>query len=248
MKQLGLIGYPLSHSFSKKYFSDKFQQENIAEDWNYELYPLETIEKLEILLKNTPNLVGLNVTIPYKEQVLPFLDSIDESAKAIGAVNAIVLQDGKLKGYNTDVYGFENSIKPLLLPHHQRALILGTGGASKAVKYGLDRLNIESTYVSRTPAAGQLSYTDLTPDVFKKYQVIVNTSPLGMYPNESICPDIPYAEIANNSLLYDLVYNPSETLFLMQGKARGAILKNGLEMLHLQAEKAWAIWNGEIEQ
>lgn len=248
MKGLGLIGYPLSHSFSKKYFSDKFQTEGIAKDWKYELYALESIEELKMLLKNTPNLVGLNVTIPYKEQVLPFLDSIGEGAKAIGAVNTIVIQNGKLKGYNTDVYGFGNSIKPLLLPHHQRALILGTGGASKAVRYALEQLNIEVTYVSRTPAAGQLSYKDLTPDVFKKYQVIVNTSPLGTYPNEDACPAIPYGEITADYLFYDLVYNPSETLFLRQGKAKGAMIKNGLEMLHLQAEKAWAIWNVEIEQ
>ena len=242
MKQLGLIGYPLSHSFSKKYFSDKFSNEKI-EGYHYDLFPLENIQELTKLLKEHSNLVGLNVTIPYKEQVMPFLDEISESAKGIGAVNTIRIENGQLKGFNTDAYGFEKSLKAFLKPHHQYALILGTGGAAKAVQYVLEQLNIEYKYVSRTPDEEQFSYSELNEKILEKYQVIVNTTPLGMYPKTEQCPNIPYQYLTNKHLLYDLVYNPKESLFLKNGKEKGASIKNGLEMLHLQAEKAWSIWN-----
>lgn len=242
MKQLGLIGYPLSHSFSKKYFSDKFLDENIK-GFHYDLFPLNDIQKLTRLLKEQPNLLGLNVTIPYKEQVIPFLDEISESAKAIGAVNTIRIENGKLKGFNTDAYGFEESLKVFLKPHHKNALILGTGGAAKAIQYVLEKLDIGYKYVSRTPKAEQFSYDELNEQIFNKYEIIVNTTPLGMFPKVEQCPAIPYEYLTNQHLLYDLVYNPKETLFLKKGKEKGASIKNGLEMLHLQAEKAWSIWS-----
>ncbi len=242
MKQLGLIGYPLSHSFSKRYFSDKFINEKI-DGYHYDLFPLDSIQKLTDLLKEKPNLVGLNVTIPYKEQVIPFLDEVSKSAKSIGAVNTIVIENGKLKGYNTDAYGFEVSLKKFLKPHHQHALILGTGGAAKAVQYVLEQLNIGYKYVSRTPTEEQFAYTELDEKTLKKYKIIINTTPLGMSPNNHQYPAIPYNFLTSEHLLYDLVYNPAESSFLKNGKAKGAAIKNGLEMLHLQAEKAWSIWN-----
>lgn len=242
MKQLGLIGYPLSHSFSKKYFSKKFIEENI-EGFHYELFPIERIEDLPELIKNQPNLIGLNVTIPYKQQVIPYMDSLSDAAKAIGAVNTIIVRDGKLTGDNSDVYGFEVSLKKELQSHHKKALILGTGGAAKAVAYVLKKLGITFKYVSRKPSEGQLSYKDLNKQIIHEYPVIINTTPLGMSPNIDSCPDIPYDFIDEKSLLYDLVYNPLETLFLKKGKDSGATIINGLEMLHLQAEKSWQIWN-----
>jgi shikimate dehydrogenase len=242
MKQLGLIGYPLSHSFSKKYFADKFINEKI-DGYHYDLFPLENIQKLLDLLKDKPNLVGLNVTIPYKEQVIPFLDELSKSAKGIGAVNTIIIENGKLKGYNTDSYGFEISLKQFLKPYHKHALILGTGGAAKAVQYVLEQLGIGYKYVSRTPNEEQFAYTELDETILQKYKVIINTTPLGMYPKAHQCPAIPYNFLTSEHLLYDLVYNPAVSLFLENGKARGAAIKNGLEMLHLQAEGAWSIWN-----
>ena len=242
MKQLGLIGYPLSHSFSKKYFFDKFVKEQI-EGFHYDLFPLSGIYELTNLLNEKPNLVGFNITIPYKEQVIPFLDEMSKSAKAIGAVNTVIIEKGKLKGYNTDVYGFEVSLKKILEPYHKHALILGTGGAAKAIQYVFEQLSIEYKYVSRTPNSEQFSYAELDEKIIEKYKIIVNTTPLGMSPNIDQCPMLPYECLTNEHLLYDLTYNPRETLFLKNGKIKGATIKNGLEMLHLQAEKAWDIWN-----
>jgi len=244
MQQLyGLIGYPLSHSFSKAYFAKKFQDLGI-ENKHYDLFPLAKIEEFSDLLTRDKNIVGLNVTIPYKEKVMRFLDEIDEAAEKIGAVNTIkIAANGKTKGYNTDVYGFEKSLLALLQPHHQAALILGTGGAAKAVKYVLEKCHIRYKMVARRPKATQFSYEDIDETVLQKYSIIINATPLGMSPNLESCPNLPYEHLTKQHLLYDLVYNPAETVFLQKGKQQGAIIKNGLEMLHLQAEKAWQIWN-----
>lgn len=239
--QLGLIGYPLSHSFSKRYFSEKFDQEHLT-GYHYELFPLENIQALPSLLKNTSNLLGLNVTIPYKQEVIRYLDECSDEARTIGAVNTIKIINHRLYGFNTDVYGFEQSLRPLLQPHHQGALILGTGGAAKAVAYVLQKLQIYYTFVSRTPNEAQLSYQSINQQVLSDYTIIINATPLGTFPNIDRCPDLPYGLLNNRHLLYDLVYNPTETLFLKRGKLRSTSTKNGLEMLHLQADKAWKIW------
>ncbi|MGB0862835.1 MAG: shikimate dehydrogenase family protein [Saprospiraceae bacterium] len=246
MKMLGLIGYPLSHSFSKKYFTEKFEKKGI-EDYKYELFPLKNIEELTNLLVEHPSFRGLNVTIPYKEAVLPFLKKVSEEAAAIGAVNTIKIENGVLTGYNTDVYGFEKSIFPFLKPHHKKALIFGTGGASKAVRFTLSKLGIEYKFVSRNPDNSQLSYQAIDEAILSEYQVIVNTTPLGMSPKVDSCPDIPYHFLNKKHLLYDLVYNPSETLFLKKGRKAGASIKNGMEMLVLQAEKSWEIYGDYSE-
>lgn len=244
MKQLGLIGYPLTHSFSKKYFGEKFERENI-EGWQYELYPLAQITDFNALLRGGQNWVGINVTIPYKEAVLPYLDELDAEAAAIGAVNCIKIgADGRLRGYNTDVYGFEVSLRQFLngaqLP---RALVLGTGGAAKGVWFVLQKLGIEPLYVSRNPPKGGICYADLTPEKIANYPLIVNTTPLGMSPNiESVVP-IPFEGLTSQHYLYDLVYNPAITTFLKLGQEQGAHIKNGMDMLYLQAEKGWEIWN-----
>ena len=239
----GLIGYPLSHSFSKRYFNAKFADEKL-EDHYYELFPLQEIEALKQLIGDNPNLKGLNVTIPYKKAVIPYLDIIDTEAEQIGAVNTIQIKDGKLTGYNTDVYGFEQSLLKLLKPEiHRAALILGTGGAAQAVAYVLHKNRIPFRYVSRSKLQNNyLTYSELSGQM-SSYQIIINTTPLGMSPHIDSKPDLPYEEIGRDHLFYDLVYNPDETAFLSAGKARGAMIKNGLEMLHLQAEKAWEIWN-----
>ncbi len=242
MRQFGLIGYPLSHSFSKGYFAQKFKKENIT-DAQYDTFPLENIHLIEQLFNQKSNLFGLNVTIPYKQQVIPFLDSLEEAAAKIGAVNTIKFIDGKKIGYNSDVYGFEMSLKPLLKKHHNFALILGTGGASKAVEYVLEQLNINFQYVSRTKSEQTITYHEIDEHLMKKATVIINTSPIGMYPNIETAPEIPYQFISVQHLLYDLVYNPEVTLFLKKGIEKGAKTKNGLEMLHLQAERSWEIWN-----
>ncbi|MDP4266598.1 MAG: shikimate dehydrogenase [Bacteroidota bacterium] len=247
MRIFGLIGYPLSHSFSQKYFNDKFQNEGIT-DSDYKLFPLKNIYDLRSLL--TSELIGLNVTIPYKEKIIQFLDDIDPIADEVGAVNTIKIkyESGKyiLKGYNTDVYGFEQSIKPLLNIHHQKALILGTGGASKAVYYVLKNIGIECLFVSRNPQMNNsISYETLNKTVIESFKLIINTTPLGMYPNIKEVPPIPYEFLSENHFLYDLIYNPKETLFLHEGKKAGAIIQNGLNMLYFQAEKAWEIWNEE---
>jgi shikimate dehydrogenase len=252
MRLFGLIGYPLSHSFSQKYFTEKFGRENIA-DAEYKLFPLQDISALTALLHSHPDIRGLNVTIPYKEAVIPYLDELDETAKAVGAVNCIKiipnsqLSKPQLKGYNTDVHGFRQSIKPFLEMHHERALILGTGGASKAVHYVLKQIGIDCYFVSRDPQGREkhFRYEDVNEYVIKAFPLIVNTTPLGTYPNTQDFPPIPYEHITSQHLLYDLVYNPPETEFMKRGKARGAAAINGLSMLHEQAEKAWEIWNSQ---
>ena len=244
MRRFGLIGFPLGHSFSKKYFTEKFLLEGI--DARYDLYELKSLEEFAEL-KVSENLCGLNVTIPYKQQIIPFLDEMDETAAEIGAVNVIkFIRDGndlKLKGYNSDAIGFLQSIRPYLKPHHNKALILGTGGASRAFDYTLRKLGIETTFVSRTPAEGQLSYSDLSETVLNEYPIILNASPVGTFPDVERCPDIPYQYLTSRHLLFDAVYNPAETLFLQKGKAQGANVLNGEGMLTGQAEAAWKIWN-----
>lgn len=244
MRQFGLIGFPLVHSFSKKFFTEKFEWESIPA--RYDLYELKTIQEFEALKEN-PDLCGLNVTIPYKEQVMAFLDELDETAAQIGAVNVIkfIRTEGRLtlKGYNTDAIGFGNSLKEHLQPYHAKALILGTGGASKAIDYTLRKLGIETTFVSRTPKPGMLTYTQLTPEIMVDHLIIVNASPVGTFPHADECPDIPYPFITPKHLLFDVVYNPAETLFLRKGKQQGAQGLNGEGMLIGQAEAAWGIWN-----
>lgn len=245
MQKYGLLGYPLGHSFSKNYFNQKFESEKI--DAQYVNFEISDIKFIKNVLKENPNLKGLNVTIPYKEQVIPYLDDLDEDARLIGAVNVIKFTKGflgktKLIGYNSDIIGFKRSIEPLLEQSHRKALILGTGGASKAVMHGLKQLGVGTTFVSRTPKEHCITYQDVTPQMLESYTVIVNTTPLGMFPNVDACPDIPYDALTPKHLLYDLLYNPDETLFMKKGKEHGAVVKNGLEMLLLQAFAAWEIW------
>ena len=241
MDKYGIIGYPLGHSFSRAFFTEKFQREHI--DAEYVNFEIPSADMLPGIVQANPNLRGLNVTLPHKEAVIPMLDELSDEAKEIGAVNVIRVRDGRLKGFNSDIIGFMDSIRPLLKPWHQHALVLGTGGASRAIRVGLQRLGIEWTYVSRTPAPGRLTYADLTSELMEHYQVIVNCSPVGMFPRVDACPDIPYQLLTGRHLLYDLVYNPQETLFLKRGAERGAAVKNGLEMLHLQALASWRFWN-----
>jgi len=243
MKKYGLIGQTLSHSFSKKHFEEKFKNENI-QDCSYSLFELKNIEELTALIKNSTNLKGLNVTIPYKEKVFPFLTDIDPVAKEIGAVNTIKITDNIQKGYNTDYYGFKKSLKPFLDINHERALIFGTGGASKTVKYVLNELNIDCLLVSRNPKNDdEISYDDVNEYVIKHHQIIVNTTPIGMFPNINEFPIFDYENLTSKHLLYDLIYNPLETEFLKRGKQQSCITLNGLQMLKLQAEKSWEIWN-----
>lgn len=245
MKQYGLIGYPLSHSFSKKYFTHKFEQEHIT-DACYELYPLEQVEDIQHLLAAHADMCGLNVTVPHKINVLKYLHQVAPDAKTVGAVNCIRISakgpNLKLEGFNTDIYGFEMSLKPLLKSHHGQALVLGDGGAAKAVKYVLQKLGINYKIVTRKPHPGNLLFTQITPTHIKQHTLIINTTPLGMAPNVNECPPIPYEAITDKHLLYDLIYNPENTLFLQQGRQQGAVTKNGYEMLVLQAEKSWEIW------
>lgn len=247
MDKYGLIGFPLGHSFSINYFNQKFADEGInAKYMNFEI---PTIEALAEVLDSNPELKGLNVTIPYKQKVMEYLDQISPEARAIGAVNVIrVIHEGndvKLKGYNSDVIGFTQSIEPMLEPFHKKALILGTGGASKAISYGLQSLGLETVYVSRYQRPDTICYEDITPDVVKEYNVIVNCTPLGMYPKTEECPQLPYEALDEKNILYDLIYNPDETLFMKKGEERGASVKNGLEMLLLQAFASWEFWNGK---
>ncbi len=262
MRLFGLIGNPLTHSFSEKYFSEKFKRENIS-DAEYKLFLLEKIEVFPDFISQHPNLIGLNVTIPYKEKIIPFLDELDETAKAVGAVNTIsflsafdtsfdrlrTTQSDKkilLKGFNTDVYGFRQSLKPFLTSAHERALILGTGGASKAVEYVLKQIGVDCIFVSREKqvVAGKtiLTYDELNSYVVASCKLIVNCSPVGTFPHVDEFPNLPYESLTKEHLLYDLIYNPEETAFLKKGKAQGAEIMNGLDMLKLQAEKAWEIW------
>ncbi len=242
MKLYGLIGYPLSHSFSKGFFAEKFKKEGIL-DCAYENFPLADIAEFPRLLEQQPALCGLNVTIPYKEAVLPWLDELSPAAEQVKAVNCIHFHEGKKTGFNTDVTGFKRSLQPLLKPHHTHALILGTGGAAKAVMFVLEELNIPFTVVSRQAQPGVATYDSLDKEVIAAHTIIINTSPLGMYPQTDTAPALPYNAITKHHLLYDLIYNPEKTLFLQQGEAQGAAIKNGHEMLVLQAEASWEIWN-----
>ncbi|MFC3197242.1 shikimate dehydrogenase family protein [Parapedobacter deserti] len=248
MMKFGLIGFPLTHSFSKRYYDTKIAQQQIT-DVQYELYPISTIREFPRLVERDPLLMGVNVTIPYKIAVMDYLNHLSPEAKAIAAVNCIRIERPRqgnpmLTGYNTDVYGFTESLKPLLRPYHRKALVLGNGGAAKAVTFALAELDISYTTVSRTPTDGQYGYDQLDDTIMASHTLIVNTTPLGTYPAVEGCPDIPYQHIGSEHLLYDLVYNPAETAFLRQGLARSATVKNGLEMLELQAERNWEIWNG----
>ncbi len=243
MRLFGLIGYPLSHSFSKKYFTEKFEREGLA-DCSYELFPITSIDELPGILKLHPELEGLNVTVPYKQLVLPYLDSSANIPDELQACNCIKIKEGKLIGYNADCFGFEKSFVPLLKPHLTKVLVLGKGGATAAVIFVLKKLGIGYSIVSRKQnEESTITYDDIDEKLIKENLVIINTTPLGMYPKTEECPHIPYQYITDKHLLYDLVYNPAETLFLKKGKERGAIVKNGEEMLVLQAEESWRIWN-----
>ncbi|GAA4270842.1 shikimate dehydrogenase [Aquimarina gracilis] len=237
----GLLGRNIGYSFSKGYFTEKFEKESLNCEYNN--FDLIDISELKEIIEN-PSVKGLNVTIPYKEEVVSYLDKLDPIAKEIGAVNVIKFEKNqKLTGYNSDYYGFTESLTPLLNPKIKKALILGTGGASKAIAFALDRLDISHTFVSRNPDFNELSYKDLDEDIIKSYKLIVNCTPLGTHPNVDDCPDIPYEHITENHVLYDLIYNPAQTSFMKKGLQQGAKASNGLQMLILQAEKSWEIWN-----
>lgn len=242
--KFGLLGKNISYSFSSGYFTKKFEKLNLKKH-KYVNFDIPTIKDFSTIIKENNHLKGMNVTIPYKEEVMMYLDKLDETAKEIGAVNTIKFtKRGDLKGYNTDIVGFENSIKPFLKKHHNKALILGTGGASKAVAFAFKRNNIKFKFVSRNPSENnQISYKDLTDKILEEYTVIVNCSPIGTFPNIADAPKIPYQFITDRHLLFDLIYNPEETAFLKKGKEKGAAIKNGHQMLQLQAEEAWRIWN-----
>ena len=243
INKYGLVGRNISYSFSKQYFTAKFNNENIKAS-QYDNYPIDTIENFPSIIKNNPTIIGLNVTIPYKEVVLEYLDEVHPIVQKIGAVNTIkITQDKKIIGYNTDVYGFELALKLKLKETHQKALLLGTGGAAKAVKFVLEKLQIPFLVVSRNPTGNQLHYTAINEALLLSYQLIINTTPLGTFPNVDFAPDIPYQFLNSEHYLFDLVYNPSKTLFLAQGEKQGAAIQNGLKMLEFQAEKAWEIWN-----
>ena len=244
MRQFGLIGFPLSHSFSKGYFANYFLSENIL-DAQYENYPIDAIDLFTGLWENNPALKGLNVTIPYKKLVIPFLQHASTVVQAIQACNCIKMHEGVLYGYNTDVIGFEQSLLPYLQPSHQKALIFGTGGAAAAVEWVLKKLGIDYQLVSRTASAGCITYASLSPEVIASHTLLIHTSPVGMYPNVDEAPNLPYEAITSKHHLYDLVYNPAETKFLTLGAAQGATTQNGLEMLHIQANASWEIWNSE---
>jgi shikimate dehydrogenase len=243
MKKLGLIGYPLSHSFSKRYFQEKFLKEGI-QDYQYDLYPFENINLFPELLKRESQLVGLNVTIPYKQSIIPYLNELDETSQKIGAVNTILIKNGKTTGYNTDYIGFKQSLTHFTGNEQSKlqALVLGTGGASKAVQEALKSLQIPFRLVSRQATEIAISYQNLSAQDFQTYRLIINTTPLGMYPDTDKFPEIPYHFLDQQHFVYDLIYNPEETLFLQKAKMQGAKTKNGLEMLYLQAEAAWKIW------
>jgi shikimate dehydrogenase len=252
MKQFGIIGYPLAHSFSQKYFTEKFEKLGLK-DHCYTVFPIEHISGFPDILKNNPDLRGLSVTIPHKETVMPFLDELDQSASKVGAVNCVkIVQSTKHKvprvyGYNTDVYGFRQAIKPFWELKHERALILGTGGASKAVGYVLKELGVNFYFVTRdkTGKSGNnfFTYSELDKNILNAFKFIINCTPSGMFPNADTCPSLPYEFLTPDHFCFDLVYNPAETLFLRKAREKGALTQNGLTMLHQQAEKAWEIWN-----
>jgi len=253
LRQFGLIGYPLSHSFSQKFFTEKFLQENIV-NASYQNFPIPSMESFGALWKENPNLEGLNVTIPYKKEVIPFLQHSSAVVQEIHACNCIRKFNNELYGYNTDVIGFEKSLLPFLKPHHTHALILGTGGAAAAVQWVLQKLNIQFQIVSRkanaieanTEMKSIISYDQLNKSLVETHTLIINTSPVGMYPNTNEAPPIAYEGITAQHHLYDLVYNPTETLFMKKGLEKGATVQNGLAMLHIQAEESWAIWNAKM--
>ncbi len=242
-KRFGLLGRNINYSFSRGYFTEKFEKEK-REGYTYENFDIQAIESFLEIIKNNDHLSGMNVTIPYKESVMPFLDKLSKKASKIGAVNTIKFtKKGKLKGYNTDYYGFKKSLEPLLEPHHKKALILGTGGASKGVAFALEELGIAYTFVSRQASENALGYNQITDLVFDEYQIIINSTPVGTSPNTETYPEIPYEFFTKKHIAYDLIYNPAETQFLKRAKNQGAKTKNGLDMLIFQAEKAWEIWN-----
>ncbi len=243
MKVYGLLGFPLSVSFSKKYFTEKFEKEKLT-DCVFELFPISSIESFPKLIEQYRNLKGLAVTIPHKQAVIPFLTHLDFTAKEIGAVNCIKINGSKLTGFNTDALGFKASFEPLLQPHHKKALVLGTGGASRAVQYVLHQLSIPFLLVSRSPKEkNSIGYNDINNTLLHAYSIIINCTPVGMAPNEENFPNLPYDLFNSGHLLYDLIYKPAETLFLAKGKAKGCLTKNGFEMLLIQAEENWKIWN-----
>lgn len=244
MKIFGLIGYPLGHSFSKQYFTEKFNKEGIK-DCRFDAFPIASISEFPALLNSCPELRGLSVTIPYKEQVLQFVDEQSDEVRAAGATNSIKIANGKLTAYNTDIIGFEKSFTKKLKPGHTKALVLGSGGAAKAVQYVLTKLGMEYLVVSRTIQSSPafISYQDIDAALLKEYRVIINCSPAGMYPNHHQAPAIPYGHLTAENYLYDLVYKPAPTLFLQEGERRGATTENGYDMLLIQAEESWRIWN-----
>lgn len=242
MRLYGLIGYPLAHSFSKKYFTEKFEKEGLY-NCRYENFPIVTIDKLKAVLELNPELKGLNVTIPYKEQVIPFLSEANDIVQKVKACNCIRIVEEKLYGYNTDVIAFERSLKKELQPHHNKALILGTGGAAKAVAFVLEKLHIEYRFVSRKSSSQNLAYDQVTPAIITDHLIIINTTPLGMLHHISEIPLLPYDALTSKHFLFDLIYNPEKTLFLKKGEEKGAVTKNGYEMLIIQAEESWKIWN-----
>ncbi len=247
MRAFGLIGYPLSHSFSQKYFTEKFRKENI-EGCSYQNFSIADVNEISSVLSPEPALCGLNVTIPYKEQIVPFLDFKNNIVEQINACNCIKIIDGKLHGFNSDVVGFEISLKKKLEPYHNQALILGTGGAAKAVEYVMQKLDIDYKFVSRKSTSENIiSYNELNEHIIQSRKLIINTSPVGMYPNVDAYPQIPYQAITPQHYLFDLIYNPEKTIFLKMGEEHGAMIENGYEMLVLQAEESWRIWNSEVE-
>ncbi len=241
MKNFGLIGKNISYSFSRKYFTEKFEKENIEAEYNN--FDLKNLKQFRDVIKETPNLSGLNVTIPYKQKIIPFLDDLAPEAKEIGAVNTIKVDGNKLSGYNTDYIGFSESLKPFLKPHHKKALILGTGGASKAVAHALKKLGIEHKFVSRSSGEFRFGYNDLSEEIMQEYTVIINTTPVGTYPEVEKNPQVPFQHLNEKHLVYDLIYNPETTQLMARAKKQGASVTNGLKMLQLQAESAWKIWN-----
>lgn len=248
-RKYGLIGYPLKHSLSVEYFNNKFRSEHI--DAEYKNFEISDLKEFKFILHENPELCGLNVTLPYKMDIIPLLDSVTDNARNIGAVNVIKFKRGgrstkpHLEGHNSDITGFKQSIEPLLNESHRKALILGTGGASKAIYHGLRKLGLDSMFVSRTKEASGITFEEITPEIIEEHTVIINATPLGMYPETDTCPNIPFQYLTPNHLLYDLIYNPDETLFMQKGKVAGATVKNGLEMLLLQAFISWEIWNSQ---
>lgn len=244
MKKLGLLGRNIGYSFSQNYFTTKFKNQNLESQISYENFDIAAVEEFKNVVKTNATLFGLNVTIPYKESIIPFLDELSENAQAIGAVNTIkIYENGKLYGDNTDYFGFIKAIKPLLKTHHKKALILGDGGAAKAICFGLLQMNIPYTIVTRQAKSNSITYDQITETTFQDHQIVINCTPLGTFPNVELCPNIPYQYFTKNHLAFDLIYNPEKTEFLKKAESYGATIENGYTMLVSQAEKAWEIWN-----